>query len=276
MAWISISAVVSAAEPIDDDDSSSWLNITQDDIDPRFETVTSDFLATLVATVSSGGDPYSLLTHNCPVTRRITADGVVASYRARVIVNRSASLTGAYTLTAGNYEVIGQRQSTRLKSGDLLTDGRKIIELGWLPISLTVTQEYPPSPILTWSQDNGYLYLDHAEYAALYITGMAEVDIWEVLVEHQQGESFPDSSITVTAEWGVGNKVDAEIRIPGCVVDAFNECPKDSTVGGGVGGVDPDQKKWNEIQLNPSPPRTCYQDGCTGKIIRCDTMDDER
>lgn len=274
-ALLSATTTITAAEPDDGtgDDTSDWINITQDDIDPRFESVTKDFLATLAATVFSGGDPYSLLTHDCPVTRRITPDGVVASYKAEVIVNRSPSLRGEYTLTAGGYEVTGPRQSTRNKSGSLLTNARKVIELGWLPMTMTVTQEYPITPLLTWTQDNGYLYPDHADYFALFVRGTAEVDVWTVLVDHQQGESFPDAEIPVTAEWGDDNTVDGEIQIPGCVRAAFNECPKNSI---GVGGPDPEQEKWTDIQLNPCPPRVCYKNGCTGEIIRCDDMDDER
>lgn len=276
MPSMSASTEISVADTIDDNDASSWLNITQDNIDPRFESATGEFLSALMATVFSGGDPYSLLAHQCPVHRRITNDGVVASYKAHVIVNRSPSLEGAYSLTADAYEVTGPRRSTRMKSGSLLTDKKKVIELGWHPLSISVAQEYPTTPRIDWLQENGYLYLDSAEYAALYVTGISDVDVWEVLVEHTQGESFPDSSITVTAEWGANNKVDHEILIPGCVLDAFNECPKDAAVNGGVGGTDPDQKKWTSIQLNPSPPTTCYQDGCTGAIIRCIEMEDNR
>jgi len=270
------STVISAIEPDDGtgSDTSDWLNITQDDIDPRFDSADGDFISTLAATVFAGGDPYSMLTHNCPVTRRITPDGVVASYRAEVIVNRSPSLAGLYTLSAGEFDVTGPRQGTRNKSGPLLTEGKKIVELGWLPISLSVTQEYPILPRLSWRRDNGYLYFDLAEYAALYLRGIAEVDIWTVLVEHQQGQDFPDSSIPVVAEWGDDNKVNGELLIPGCVQEAFNECPKSIFAGGGagVGGPDP----WTNLLLNPCVPRTCYKDGCTGKIIRCDKMQDER
>lgn len=269
MPWIGLSAVVTAPEPDDGTgtDSSDWLNITQDDIDPRFDYADGDFISTLAATVFAGGDPYSLLTYNCPVTRSITSDGIVASYRAEVIVNRSPSLEGIYTLSAGEYEVNGPMKGTRNKSGQLLTDAKKIIELGWLPILLSVTQEYPILPRLEWEQDNGYLYLNQAEYAAFYLRGIAEVDIWTVLVEHQQGQDFPDSSIPVHAEWGTDNRVDGELLIPGCVQEAFNECPSTSTDG---------TDSWTNLLLNPCVPRTCYKDGCTGEIIRCDKMEDER
>jgi hypothetical protein len=268
------STVISATEPGDGtgSDTSDWLNITQDAVDPRFDSADIDFISTLAGTVFSGGDPYSLLTHNCPVTRRITPDGVVASYRAEVIVNRSPSLAGLYTLSAGEFEVTGPRQGTRNKSGPLLTDGKKVVELGWLPISLSVTQEYPSTPRLSWRMDNGYLYLDIAAYAALYLRGIAEVDIWTVLVEHQQGQEFPDRSIPVVAEWGADNKVDGELLIPGCVKEAFSQCPKSLFAGGGTGGTDP----WTNIILNPSPPRTCFRNGCTGKIEKCVVMDDDR
>ena len=277
MPWIGLSNVITAQEPNDGTgtDKSDWLNITQDNIDPRFNIADQNFISTLAATVFSGGDPYSLLTYNCPVTRRITADGVVASYRAEVIVNRSSSLEGKYTLTAGNgqYDVTGPRSATKPKTGNLLTDGKKVIELGWLPLSLSVSQAYPASTPLAWEQKNGYLYLDRGEYAILSLNGLATVDIWTVLVEHQQGESFPDSSIPVRAIWGADNRVDSEILVPGCVNEAFNECPKNIL---GVGGVDPEGKKWTDIQLNPCPPRIAYKDGCTGKIIRYDYQDDER
>lgn len=275
MQTITGGTVISAIEPDDGTgtDGSDWLNITQDDIDPRFNSADHNFISTLAATVFSGGDPYSVLTHNCPVTRRITPDGVVASYRATVIINRSPSLAGKYTLTAEEYEVTGPVVSMRSKSGPILTDSKKVIELGWLPVSLSVQQEYPSTPVLSWMQDNGYLYLDQAEYAALFVRGMAEVDLWTVLIEHQQGESFPDSSVPVIAALDTDNQVHGELLIPGCVLDAFNECPRD---GLGPGGTDPDQEKWTDIQLNPCAPRVCYKDGCTGEIIRCDKMDDDR
>ena len=269
------STVISATEPGDGtgSDTSDWLNITQEAIDPRFDSADSDFISTLTATVFSGGDPYSLFTHNCPVTRRITPDGVVASYRAEVIVNRSPSLDGVYTLSAGEFEVTGPKKDTRKKSGPpLLTEGKKVVELGWLPISLSVTQEYPALPRLSWRRDNGYLYFDLAEYAALYLRGVAEVDIWTVLVEHQQGQEFPDSSIPIVAEWGADNKVDGELLIPGCVKEAFNQCPKRLFAASGTGGTDP----WTEMLLNPCPPRDCFRDGCTGKIDGCVKMKDER
>lgn len=271
MPWIGLSAVVTAPEPTDGTgtDKSDWLNITQDDIDPRFNIADQEFISALAATVFSGGDPYSLLTHNCPVSRRITPDGVVASYRAEVIVNRSPFLEGQYTLTAGQYEVTGPRSATKLKTGTILTEGKKVIELGWLPLSLSVTQDYPASPLLAWHQENGYLYLDRAEYAILSLRGLATVDIWTVLVEHQQGEDFPDSSIPVRAEWGTDNRVDGEILIPGCVLDALRECPKKNIFGG-------DSDHWTDIQLNPCPPRDGYKNGCTGEFEKYVYMKDER
>lgn len=275
MSFLNLSATITAPEPGDGTgtDQSDWLNITQDKIDPRFDSVTSDFLSTLYATVSSGGDPYSLVNHDCPVSRRITTDGVVASYRGEIIVNRSRSLEGLYELSAGQYDITGPRTGFKNKSGQLITDGRKVVELGWLPLSLSVTQEYPLFPQVDWIQDNGYLYLTLAEYYALFLRGTAEVDIWTVHVDHQQGQNFPDSEIAITATWGDDNKVDGTHKIPGCTLDTFNECPKDFF---GIGGQDPEQTKWKDMTLNPSPPRKCYQDGCTGETVRCDTMDDER
>lgn len=275
MKVINLSSVISASS-VDSDggvDKSDWLNIVQDEIDPRFEMATSDFISTVAATTFSGGDPYSLLTFDCPVTRTITSDGVVASYEAIVIVNRSQSLEGRYTLSARKYSVSGPRKETRTKSGSILTEKRKSIELGWLPLQIAVTQEYPADPHLSWKQENGYLYLDQAAYAALFVQGIADVDVWSVFVEHLQGDSFPDSSIIVTAKWGDGNEVDAEIKIPGCVLDTFRECQSHSV---GIGGIDPQQKKWTDWRLNPCLPKECFYDGCTGKKIRCDKIDDKR
>lgn len=263
MNLLSLSATIQAQESNDDVDLSDWLNIAQDDIEPRFNSVTKQFLSTLSATVFSGGDPYSLLGFQCPVTRRIVSDGIVATYRAEIIVNRSPSLRGLYTIKSEAYEVSGPRTTTKIKSGEILTNGRKSIELGWLPISLTVAQEYPAVPIISWKQENGFLYLDTAEYAALFARGVAEVDIWTVIVDHKQGEDLPDSSIAVVAEWGAGNKVNGEHLIPGCATAMFRECPNNII---NTDGTLPEGKKWDNASKNP-PQKIPYIDGCTGNVI---------
>lgn len=263
MKSLNVSATIQAQESGDDQDKSDWLNITQDDIDPRFNSVTKQFLSSLSATVFSGGDPYWLLGFQCPVTRRIVPGGVIATYRAEIIVNRSPSLEGLYTIKSGAYEVSGPRRTTKIKSGEILTNARKSIELGWLPISLMVTQEYPITPRINWKQDNGFLYLDTAEYAALFAHGVAEVDIWTVIVDHQQGEDFPDTSISVVAEWGADNKVTGEHLIPGCATSMFNQCPNNMI---NTDGILPEGQKWIDVSSNP-PDRIPYIDGCTGKTI---------
>lgn len=260
---IGANTVIQAAEPDQDTALTDWLNLAQDKIDARFDAVTTSKFRQMLQAVVSGGSPYDLLTDQCPVRRRPTPDGVVASYIATVLVNRSASLEGNYTLVCEGYEVKGPYKRTRQKGGELWTDAKEVIELGWLPLSFTARQTSGPNPPLPWEQSNGFFYPSSAEYALFWVSGLAEVDVWTILVEHQQGQEFPDKTVLVEAYWGENEYESLEVKIPGCVLDAFNECPKNKS--------DPTGEYW--ITLNAGI-RYIYYNACTGELLEIRYDDD--
>lgn len=266
------STVITAPEPNRDTALTDWLNLQQDKIDERFSSVTTQKFRQMMIAAITGGNPYDVLTSQCPVRRRATPDGVVASYTATVLVNRSASLEGEYTLVCEGYEVKGPYKRTRQKSGELWTDGKEVVELGWLPLSFTARQTYGPNSPLTWEQSNGFFYPSSAEYALFWVSGLAEVDVWEILVEHQQGHEFPDSSVLVEAYWGENEYDSLEVKIPGCVLDAFNECPENkagSTPGDGT--TDPSGEYWIEFNAGT---KYVYYNACTGELLEIRYDDD--
>lgn len=257
--------VINTSEPNRDTVMTDWLNLEQDRIDERFNSVTTQKFRQMVIATITGGSPYDVLTDQCPVSRRTTPDGVVASYTATVIVNRSASLEGQYNLVCDGYEVSGPTRRSRRKGGELWTDAKEVVELGWLPLSFSARQEWGPIPALTWEESNGFFYPSAADYALFWVSGLAEVDVWKILIEHQQGQEFPDKTVLVEAYWGENEYESLEVNIPGCVLDAFNECPK-SKAGSipGDGTTDPSGEYW--IELN-SKTRYVYYNACTGEIL---------
>lgn len=258
-------AVVTATEPNQDTALTDWLNLQQDEIDERFNSVAPQKFRQILIAAITGGSPYDVLTDQCPVRRRTTPDGVIASYIATVVVNRSASLEGEYNLICEGYEVEGPSRQYRKKGGELWTDAREVIELGWLPLSFSARQEWGPNSPLAWEQSDGFFYPSAAEYALFWVSGIAEMDIWEVLVEHQQGQEFPDKTVLVEAYWGENEYESLEVKIPACVLDAFNECPENkagSTPGDGT--TDPSGEYW--IELNAGT-RYIYYNACTGELL---------
>ncbi len=238
-----------------------WLHISQDRIDERFNSVTVQKLRQMLGVIMGGGSPYDVLTQQCPVRRRVTPDGVIASYTATVLVDRSASLEGKYNLTCDGYEVRGPYKTTRSKAGEIWTEGREVVELGWLPRTFTARQTWGPTIPLTWTQENGFFHPEAGE-AMFKVSGTADLDRWTILVEHQQGQPFTDTSLPVDAWWGDNQQAHGEILIPGCVLAALKECPNLST--GGLGDDDPATGEY-WFQLNPT--RYVYYNGCTGEIL---------
>lgn len=262
--YLQASTVIGAMEPNQDTALTDWLNINQDKIDERFNSVTTAKFRQMVIAAITGGSPYDVLTDQCPVRRRTTPDGVVASYTATVLVNRSATLDGQYNLVCEGYDVRGPYKRYRQKGGELWTEAKEIIELGWLPLSFSARQDYGPTPPLSWEQENGFFYPSSAEYALFWVSGVAEVDVWEILVEHQQGEKFPDKTVLSEVYWGENEYEALEVKIPGWVLSAFNECPKSGAIDGdGSGGGDPSGEYW--IQLNPT--RFIYYNACSGDFL---------
>ena len=259
------SATITAKEPSRDTSLTDWLNLEQDQINERFNSVTAQKFRQMINAAITGGSPYDVLANQCPVRRRTTPEGVVASYTVTVLVNRSASLEGEYNLVCDGYEVRGPYKRFRKKGGELWTDAKEVIELGWLPLSFAAKQDNGPNPPLTWEQSNGFFYPSAAEYALFWVSGLAEVDVWEILVEHQQGQKFPDKTVLAEAYWGENEYESLEVKIPGCVLSAFNECPKSGvTNGDGSGGGDPSGEYW--IELN-ARTRYVYYNACTGELL---------
>jgi hypothetical protein len=255
------STVVAAPEPNQDTALTDWLNLEQDKIDERFNSVTTQQFRQMVIALITGGSPYDVLTDQCPVRRRTTPDGVVASYTATVLVNRSASLEGKYTLVCEGYEVRGPYKQTRQKAGELWTDAKEVIELGWLPISFAARQDWGPNPPLTWEQSNGFFYPSDADHALFWVSGVADVDVWEILVEHQQGNDFPDKKVLAEAYWGENEYELLEVKIPGCVLSAFNQCANTGTGG----------EYWFELNAKT---RYIYYNACTGELLEIRYDDD--
>lgn len=247
------STVIAALEPNQDPALTNWLNLEQDKIDERFNSVTIQKFRQMFMVAITGGNPYDVLKDQCPVRRRTTPDGVVASYTATVLVNRSTSLEGQYNLVCDGYEVKGPYKRTRRKRGELWTDAKEVVELGWLPRTFSAWQSTGPRPPLTWTQSNGFFYPSSAEYALFEISGLAEVDVWEILVEHQQGQSFQDSSVIAEAYWGANEYETIEVKIPGCVLSAFNECSDESS-----------GEYWFELNAGT---RYVYYNSCTGELL---------
>ncbi len=257
---ISANAIITTQEPNQDSALTQWLNITQDKIPEQFESVTTSKFRQMVIALVTGGSPYDVMTDQCPVRLRNTPDGVVASYTATVLVNRSANLEGEYNLVCDGYEVTGPSKGYREKGGELFTDSKEVIELGWLPLPLTFFARQQTGPHLTWEQSNGYFYLSEGKPVLYWVSGTAEVDIWEILVEHQQGQEFPDSTVLAEAYWGENEYTSFEAKIPGCALDAFKKCP--GTDNGDFIGFE-------------YATRYIYYDSCRGHLIEIRNREDE-
>ena len=246
--YISASTVIDAGGfPIDKE----WLNIIPPE---QYNPTDSNMISMMLSALAAGGSPSDISDTVCPAVITYDAAGNRSKleYTAQVRINRAPSLHGNYDLTCENPDctISGPVLDQMDRYGDVQTEGRDRIQLGWLPEdkTLKIVQVWPTWPDMDIQQSDGIIYTDKQLYALLFVSGIAVIDRWNVKLTHDfSTDGDIPSSVTVRAAWGQDREVTAEVPIPKCAAD---------------------KGKSTTPQLNPTKPtRTIYYDRCRGPVL---------
>lgn len=249
----------------------AWLALEQEPVKGNQNFATNKDLRNMLIAVRTGSAFGGIVT--CNVQRKRNNDGVTVTYVAAVLVHTSLGLKYNLAATSGdeNLKMTGPRPLQQQKSESIFFSREQTKPLNWQPKNFTAIWDGPVygpdnqiiSP--TIKQDNGFIYLSTVAYGSLRVRGLAQLDRWQVTIEHAQGSEWV-SSVQVTATWG-DQSLTIKLELPQCVLDKFNECsPVDYSGGFDLTGswANP-WEDYGQYQLNPAA--TVYYSVCTLEVL---------